>query len=77
MGQSMELRTLGRNAAIYAIGNIGMRAASLILIPMYAHLLTQMDFGLLYTVLFTVRIMLALSNVGTHESLTRFAAEAD
>jgi O-antigen/teichoic acid export membrane protein len=72
---SLKLKLLGRNTAIYAVGNVGMRAASFLLLPLYAHLLTKADFGLLCTVLFTVQIMLVLMSFGTRESLARFAAE--
>jgi O-antigen/teichoic acid export membrane protein len=71
----LKLKLLGRNTAIYAVGNVGMRAASLLLLPLYVHLLTKADFGLLCTVLFTVQIMLVLMSFGTRESLARFAAE--
>ena len=71
----MKLKLLGRNTAIYAVGNVGMRAASFLLIPLYAHLLTKADFGLLCTVLFTVQIMVVLMNFGTREAQARFAAE--
>lgn len=71
----MELKALGRNTLIYAIGNIGLRAVSFLLIPLYAHLLTQAEFGALYTILFTLQAMLVLTNLGIRESLTRFAGE--
>ena len=72
----MDLKLLGRNTVIYAAGNIGLRAASFLLIPLYAHLLSQADFGRLATVLFTVQIMLVLMNAGVREGLVRFAADA-
>ncbi len=72
----MDLKPLGRNTVIYALGNIGLRAASFLLIPLYTHILPKADFGRLATVLFTVQIMLVLMNAGVREALVRFAAEA-
>ncbi|HOX05449.1 MAG TPA: oligosaccharide flippase family protein [Planctomycetota bacterium] len=72
----MDLKALGRNTLIYAVGNIGLRAVAFLLIPLYAHLLSQPDFGMLYTIFFTMQIMLVLMNLGVRESLVRFASEA-
>jgi O-antigen/teichoic acid export membrane protein len=72
----LDLKPLGRNTAIYALGNIGLRAASFLLIPLYAHILPQADFGRLAAVLFTVQIMLVLMNAGVREAFVRLASEA-
>jgi len=72
----LDLKSLGRNTIIYAVGNIGLRAASFLLIPLYAHVLSKADFGRLATVIFTVQIMLVLMNAGVREALVRFSSEA-
>ncbi len=72
----MSLRHFGRNALIYMVGNAGLRAVSFLLIPLYTHMLSQAEFGMLFTLLFTMQILLVLTNLGIRESLTRFVTEA-
>ena len=68
----MNLRGFGRNAVIYAIGNIGLRAASFLIIPLYTHALTVEEFGLLVTLLTTMQFMIILMGLGSGMALLRF-----
>jgi len=69
----MSLRLFGKNAVIYAIGNVGVRAASFLIIPLYTHSLSVNDFGLLMTLLLTTQLMLKVMNCGMWPGLVRFA----
>jgi len=69
----MSLRFLSTNAAIYAIGNIGARAAIFLLIPLYTHSLSVADFGLLATLQLTIQILGVLMMGGMNTTLLRFA----
>ncbi len=71
----MSLILFGKNTAIYAIGNVGLKAASFLLVPLYAHSLTLKDYGLLATLLITIQIMLILMSLGMRTSLIRFTQE--
>lgn len=71
----MNLKLFGKNAVIYGIGNIGLRACSFLLIPIYTHTLFIGDYGLLCTLLVTIQIMVILMGVGMRTSLLRFAKE--
>ena len=71
----MSLRLFGKSTAIYAIGNVGLKAASFLLVPLYAHSLSLTDYGLLATLLITIQIMLIFMNLGMRTSLIRFTQE--
>jgi O-antigen/teichoic acid export membrane protein len=71
----MNLKLFGKNTAIYAIGNVGLRAASFILIPLYTYTLSVKEYGLLATLLITIQIMLIFMGLGMRMSLVRFAKE--
>ncbi len=71
----MSLKLLGKNTAIYAVGNVGARAAAFLLIPLYAHALSLTDFGLLATLQVTIQIMAILASGGMRNTLLRFAKE--
>ncbi len=73
----MQLKLFGRNATIYAFGNIGLRISSFLLIPLYTHTLSMEEYGTLATLLMTVQILLAVMGFGTQRSFTRFATEYD
>ena len=71
----MSLKLLGKNTAIYAVGNVGARAAAFLLIPLYAHALSVSDFGLLATLQITIQIMAILTSGGMRNTLLRFVKE--
>lgn len=73
----MQLKLFGRNATIYAFGNIGLRISSFLLIPLYTHTLSIEEYGTLATLLMTIQILLAIMGFGTQRSFTRFATEYD
>ncbi|MHC4437272.1 MAG: lipopolysaccharide biosynthesis protein [Planctomycetota bacterium] len=68
----MNLRLFGKNTIIYAIGNIGLRAASFLLIPLYAHSLPLEDYGKLMTLLLSIQLMLIAMNCGMRHTVVRF-----
>lgn len=69
----MKLELLGKATVLYAVGNICLRAASFLLIPIYAHFLSIEDYGLLMTLLLSIQFMLVTMNSGTEHSIIRFA----
>lgn len=69
----MTLGFLGKATFLYAVGNICLRAASFLLIPVYAHYLSIDDYGLLMTLLLTIQFMLVAMNCGAEHSIVRFA----
>jgi O-antigen/teichoic acid export membrane protein len=71
----MSLKLFGKNAVVYAIGNIGLRAVAFLLIPLYTHSLAIRDYGLLMTLLLTNEFMLIPMNCGMRLALVRFAKE--
>ena len=73
----MTLGFLGKATFLYAVGNICLRAASFLLIPIYAHYMAIEDYGLLMTLLLTCQFMLVAMNCGTEHSVVRFAKHYD
>ncbi len=68
----MNIKSFGKNAAIYSIGTIALRFTSFLLIPLYTRYLTQEEFGLLQTLLFTIQIIITFNDVGMRSALMRF-----
>jgi len=66
---------LGKNSVIYAIGNIGLRGASFLLIPIYTHFLSVSDYGLLAILFMSIQLMLIFANLGMQTCLVRFTKE--
>jgi O-antigen/teichoic acid export membrane protein len=73
----MAIKLIGKATLLYSVGNVCLRAASFLLIPLYAHFLSIEDYGLLMTLLLTVQFMLAIMNCGMEHALVRFADEYD
>jgi O-antigen/teichoic acid export membrane protein len=71
----INIGLLSKNTVIYAVGNISMRAASFLLIPLYTHSLSMKDYGLLVTLLITIQIMVTVMGVGSGNAFIRFAKE--
>lgn len=71
----MNLKGFAREAVIYALGNIGLRAAALLLTPLYTHYLTVAEFGLWAALQLAVQIMLIPMNMGLREALVRYTKE--
>ncbi|MCK4789003.1 MAG: oligosaccharide flippase family protein, partial [Desulfobacteraceae bacterium] len=71
----MNLKLFGKNAVIYVIGSVGLRAASFLLIPLYTYSLSMSDYGLLVTLLLTIQVMIVFMGLGTRTGFVRFAAE--
>jgi len=69
----MKLGFLGKATVLYAIGNVCLRAASFLLIPIYAHFLSVEDYGLLMTLMLSIQFMLVAMNCGTEHCVVRFA----
>ncbi len=71
----MTLKLFAKDATIYAVGNIGLRAAALLLTPVYTYCLTVSEYGLWATLQTTIQIMLILFTMGMRETLLRFTKE--
>jgi len=73
----MNLKLFGKNAIIYAIGNVTLRASSFLLIPLYTHYLSVEDYGRLETLFVTIWILLIFMGLGMQSSVIRFYKEND
>ncbi len=68
----MSIKSFGKNAVIYSIGTIALRFTTFLLIPLYTNYLSQEEYGLLNTLLFTVQIIITFNDVGMRSALMRF-----
>lgn len=71
----MNLRLFGKNTAIYAIGNVGLRLASFLLIPLYTNSLSIAEYGLLVILLLMIQMMVIFMNLGAQACVVRYAKE--
>lgn len=71
----MTFKAFGKNTVIYAIGNLGLRGASFLVIPIYTYSLSKGDYGLLATLLISIQLMLIFANLGMQTCLVRFTKE--
>ncbi|HYR90309.1 MAG TPA: oligosaccharide flippase family protein [Terriglobia bacterium] len=72
---SINVSVLGRNALIYSMGNLGLRAGSFLLIPLYTHALPIDRYGALASLLMVAQVLGMCMDAGTRKAFTRFAAE--
>ncbi len=71
----MNLSAFGKNAFLYLLGNVCVRASGFVLIPLYTYSLSLADFGVLATLLVTIQMMTLLMGMGTDKGFLRFASE--
>jgi len=71
----MSLKLLGQNTVLYAIGNVGLRFGSFLLIPLYTYSMDIEHYGMLVTLLMTIQIMMCVISFGTPTGFMRFADE--
>ena len=67
---------LARDTAIYAIGNIAVRAGALLLIPIQTHWLSISDYGVLATLYVTLQILHVWMSVGMRDAFIRFELDS-
>src|SRR5262245_45147612 len=71
----MNYSSFSKNALFYAIGTVGIRAASFLLIPIFTYSMSLADYGLLSVLLQTAQIMVIVIGIGSRTALVRFAKE--
>jgi len=71
----VRIRELSRNALVYAVGSVGLRAGSFFLIPLYTHALSMDDWARLAILLITSQILVTVTNLGMVTAMIRFTTE--
>ncbi|MGE5350834.1 MAG: lipopolysaccharide biosynthesis protein [Acidobacteriota bacterium] len=71
----MNLKIFGKNAIVYSVGTVVLRASSFLLIPLYTHFLSLSDYGLLSTLLLTIQILVTIVDFGIRSGMMRFMAK--
>ena len=75
-GGTRPARPIGRDALVYGIGMILMRAASFVMLPIYTRLLTTAQYGLLQMLDMTVDVISLLVSAGCVLGVMRFYFKA-
>lgn len=70
-----ELRALLRHSAIYGVGSVVNRAAGLILLPLYLHVLPADEFGLYALVVTTAEVVTLFAGVGLANAVVRLLVD--
>lgn len=71
----MNIMSFGKNTLYYAIGIIAIRFTTFLLLPLYTGYLTQEEYGLLATLLFTTEIIITINDVGMRSAFMRFYSD--
>lgn len=72
-----ELQRFAKHSAVYLVGNMIYRGASFILVPLYAHMLTPAEYGMLEILTVTAAIFQSLFASGVAHTALRFYFEYD
>lgn len=65
-------KKLFNNVIIFAVGVLGSKVISFLLVPLYTHYLSQGEFGTADLVMTTVSMLIPLVSASMHESIIRF-----
>ena len=72
-----NLTTIAKNAFLYSISSILLRAASIILFPIFSSYLAPQDYGILSITQGLVLVIVAVSSIQIPQAITRFASDRD
>jgi O-antigen/teichoic acid export membrane protein len=70
----VNLKQLGKNAIWYFAGNVCIRLAGFLLIPLYTNGLSMTEYGVLCSLLVTIQMMTLLMGMATDKGFLRFAS---
>jgi len=68
-------KKLFNNVIIFALGNLGSKIISFILVPLYTHYLTQGEYGTADLVLTTTSMLIPVVSAAMYEAVIRFAID--
>jgi O-antigen/teichoic acid export membrane protein len=71
------LREILKHSAVYAVGQILTRVASVLLLPLYTHCLTPADYGIIAIIDLTSTILALMIGGGMLQAVTRFHFDSD
>lgn len=72
---SKVYKKLLNNTAIFAIGNLGTKGISLLLVPLYTLHLTQEQYGLVDLVQVTITLIIPIASLSIFEAVLRFVMD--
>lgn len=66
---------LAKNTGIYAIGNIGSKSITLLMLPFYTRMLSQADYGQIDIIITTIALLIPIFTVNIVQAVVRFSLD--
>lgn len=63
------------NSVVFAIGNLGSKLISILLVPLYTFYMTTQEYGMVDIVITTTSMLLPLISLSIYEATLRFALD--
>lgn len=70
-------KKLFNNSIIFAIGNLGSKIFTILLVPLYTYTLTTSEYGLMDLAVTTVNLIVPIISVSIHEGILRYSMTED
>ncbi|WP_285765455.1 oligosaccharide flippase family protein [Peribacillus sp. SI8-4] len=70
-----KYRNLGKNSLIFTVGNISSAAISFLLIPLFTHVLSTEEYGLIDFIILTITVLIPLVSFNIVEAIIRFGLD--
>ena len=67
-----QLKQLGRQSAIYGLGNVGISLLSFLLVPLYTHNISTGEFGVYSLMLILYSVLSLVADCGFTNSIARY-----
>ncbi len=64
-----------KNVSVFAVGNLGSKIVSFLLVPLYTYYLSQGEYGALDLVMTTVSMLLPIVSASMFEAIIRFVVD--
>ena len=71
-----EVRTAARHSAVYGLGGMAIKAISFLMLPVYTHYLSPLDYGVLEILDLSMSLLGMFLNMGMTAALLRFYGAA-
>ncbi|MHC5247731.1 lipopolysaccharide biosynthesis protein [Enterococcus sp. LJL90] len=75
--ENKRLKKLANNSIVFAVGNLGSKFMSFIMLPLYTWKLSQSDLGVSDLIITTVSLLLPIMSLSIFDAVLRFAMEKD
>ncbi|TPO79213.1 lipopolysaccharide biosynthesis protein, partial [Salmonella enterica] len=74
---NLRIKKLLTNSAVFAIGNLGSRVISIVMVPFYTYVLTTKQYGEVDLYLTTISLLLPIVTLSVPDAVLRFIMDED